>query len=52
MIYTSTNVSVGWDGKAKGGNDIAQQDVYTWKVELNDIFKKHHSYIGHITLLK
>lgn len=52
MIFTSNDVRKGWDGKAKNGSDFAQQDVYTWKVELDDIFKKHHSYIGHITLLK
>lgn len=52
MIFTSSDVRKGWDGKAKNGSDFAKQDVYTWKVELDDIFKKHHSYIGHITLLK
>ena len=52
LIYTSNDVRKGWDGKAKKGNEIAEQDVYTWKVELDDIFKNHHSYIGHITLLK
>jgi gliding motility-associated-like protein len=52
MIFTSSDVRKGWEGKAKNGSDMAQQDVYIWKVELDDVFKKHHSYIGHITLLK
>ena len=52
QIYSTNDVKKGWDGKAKNGTDMAQQDVYTWKVDLNDIFKNQHHYIGHVTLLK
>lgn len=52
LIYKSNDVYKGWDGRMKGGGDIVKQDVYVWKVELDDIFNKHHSYVGHITLLK
>lgn len=49
-----------WDGKVVGGgmdlnghsNDLAQEDVYVWKVELKDIFDKHHTYIGHVNIVK
>lgn len=52
LIYRTTDVNKGWDGRMKGSNDIVKQDVYVWKVELDDIFNKHHSYVGHVTLIK
>lgn len=57
MIYTTgksdnPESSRSWDGKANNGAEIAQQDVYVWKVELKDIFKKPHSYVGTVTLVK
>ena len=41
-----------WDGRANGGADIAQQDVYVWKVKLTDVFNRKHSYIGTVTIVK
>jgi gliding motility-associated-like protein len=57
MIYTTgkakdTESSVPWNGKANNGQELAQQEVYVWKVELKDIFNKPHSYIGTVTIVK
>lgn len=52
LIYRTNDVNKGWDGRMKGGGDVVQEDVYVWKVELEDVFNKHHSYIGHVTVLK
>ncbi len=49
-----------WDGKVvKGGvdmgggsNQLAQEDVYVWKVRLVDIFDKKHMYIGHVNVVR
>jgi len=49
-----------WDGiVVKGGLDmngnsgqLAQEDVYVWKVKLTDIFDKMHTYIGHVSIVK
>jgi hypothetical protein len=49
-----------WDGKVvKGGvdmgggsNQLAQEDVYVWKVRLTDIFDKKHMYIGHVNIVR
>jgi gliding motility-associated-like protein len=49
-----------WDSKVvKGGMDmngnsgeIAQEDVYVWKVKLTDVFDKQHNYIGHVSIIK
>ncbi len=41
-----------WDGRANGGADVAQQDVYVWKVKLTDVFDRQHNYIGTVTIVK
>lgn len=49
-----------WDGVVvQGGMDmsgnsrqLAQEDVYVWKVELTDVFKKQHKYVGHVSIVK
>ncbi|MCC7333282.1 MAG: gliding motility-associated C-terminal domain-containing protein [Flavobacteriales bacterium] len=51
-IFVSDNLYNGWDGKAKGGSEIAQQDVYVWKVKILDILNKKHDLIGKLTLIK
>jgi gliding motility-associated-like protein len=52
MVFTTTDLNEGWDGRVNNGTDIAQQDVFVWKVELKDIFGKKHQYIGTVTLVK
>ncbi|MBL7891103.1 MAG: gliding motility-associated C-terminal domain-containing protein, partial [Bacteroidia bacterium] len=52
LIYTTNNLNIGWDGRANEGKDVAQQDVYVWKVNIIDIFDREHHYIGHVTLVK
>lgn len=51
MIFNGKELSDKWDGKANGGNDLAQIDVYVWKVTLRDVFNKKHDYIGTVTLV-
>jgi gliding motility-associated-like protein len=52
LIFTSNDYQKGWDGRANGGSNIAQMDVYVWKVELIDNVKKDHHYIGSVSLVK
>lgn len=54
MIFHSDQIDPydAWDGRANNGSDIAQQDVYVWKVKLTDVFNKKHSYVGTVTLVK
>lgn len=52
MIFNTTDINEGWDGRANNGAEIAQQDVYVWKVKLKDIFGKYHDYIGTVTLAR
>jgi gliding motility-associated-like protein len=43
-----------WDGKVEqgGSRQVAQEDVYVWKVKITDIFDKDHTYLGHVSLVK
>ncbi len=50
LLYTTNDINKGWDGKVKGV--IAQEDTYVYKIEVTDIFKDPHSYIGAVTLIK
>lgn len=51
-IFHGTYLYDKWDGRANGGKDVAQQDVYVWKVRLTDVFDRRHAYIGTVTIVK
>ena len=51
LIFYGNELNDKWDGKANYGENIAQTDVYIWKVELIDVFNRKHHYIGKVTLL-
>jgi gliding motility-associated-like protein len=52
MIFHGDDLGDVWDGRANNGSDVAQQDVYVWKVKLTDVFGKKHNYLGTVTLVK
>ena len=52
FIFYADDIDKGWDGKANGGADVAQQDVYVWKVALKDVFNKKHNFIGTVTIVR
>jgi gliding motility-associated-like protein len=52
MIFFSDDKQKGWDGKANHGSEMAQIDVYVWKVKLRDTKGYMHNYIGHVTIVK
>jgi gliding motility-associated-like protein len=52
LIFFADDINKYWDGKANHGSDMAQQDVYVWKVKLTDVFDKKHNYIGTVTIVK
>lgn len=51
-IYETHNLEKGWDGRAKDGNEIAQQDVYVYNIMLKDYRGKLHTMQGKVTLIK
>ncbi len=52
LIFTSTDINTGWDGRAKGGSDIAQQDTYVYKILVIDFRGHSHRLTGGFSLLK
>ncbi len=52
LIFHGNELNDKWNGKANGGKDAAQIDVYVWKVELTDVFNKLHDYIGTVSIVK
>ncbi|MBA3971042.1 MAG: gliding motility-associated C-terminal domain-containing protein, partial [Bacteroidetes bacterium] len=52
MIFRSTSLNEGWDGKVEGKSDIALQDVYVYHIEIKDKKGERHRYIGHVTIVK
>ncbi|MBN8556831.1 MAG: gliding motility-associated C-terminal domain-containing protein, partial [Burkholderiales bacterium] len=51
LIFETDNIEKGWDGRANGGDDIAQDGVYVYKIEVRDFRNKYYDYMGHVTLL-
>ncbi len=49
-IFVSNSLSQGWDGKYK--DEVVQEDVYVYKVNLTDVFGKDHEYHGTVTLVR
>ncbi len=52
LIFHADDINKAWDGKANGGGDIAQQDVYVWKVFITDVNTDKHDYIGTVTIVR
>lgn len=52
LVFETNNLDSGWNGKVNNGAEIAQQDVYVYKVSFKDGLNKQHQFIGSVTLLK
>ncbi len=52
LLFTSENLSRGWNGSVKGTTTIAEEGVYVYKVTVMDLEGNKHYFIGHVTLLK
>ena len=52
MIFRTDDLKVGWDGRANFGDDIAQMDVYVYKVNAKDFKNVWHPFVGTVTLIK
>jgi gliding motility-associated-like protein len=52
MIFYTERFDKGWNGHANDGDEIAQQDVYVWKVVTKDLSGNDRTWVGHVTLIK
>jgi gliding motility-associated-like protein len=51
-IFTSDDPYEAWNGRKKGTGQIAQVDVYVYKIVLVDDLGEEHKYVGRISLVK
>lgn len=52
LIYETNDIGKPWDGRANGGADMAQTDVYVWKIDVRDINSGTHYLSGHVSLVR
>ena len=53
IIFKSTDVNQGWNGKINGEGKVCSLGVYVWKISVKEAgTKKPYKFIGNITLLR
>jgi len=53
LIFQSNDINVQWDGKAYNSGELAQQDVYVYKIIVTDYRgKKLEPFVGKVTLIR
>lgn len=52
LIWQANKLEDKWDGRANGGDQIAQQDVYVWLVRFVPINGNEQKRRGHVTLIR
>lgn len=50
LVFESKDINIGWDGYYK--NELAQADVYVYKIEVQFINGKRETKVGDLTLLR
>ncbi len=51
-VFHGIDINDKWNGKVFNNTELAQRDVYVWRVDLTDVIGEKHSYIGHVTLVR
>ncbi|MCA6361643.1 MAG: gliding motility-associated C-terminal domain-containing protein [Bacteroidetes bacterium] len=51
-IFATDKMEIGWDGTANKGAEVAQQDVYVYKIVATDFTGRVQKLTGHVSLLK
>ncbi|MDD3877619.1 MAG: PKD domain-containing protein [Bacteroidales bacterium] len=52
LIYETHDFNKPWNGRYWNVEEIDNQDVYVYRIVVNDFSGKQHEFIGHVTLLK
>lgn len=52
MVFQTTDLYKGWNGKVQGQPNVSQIDTYVWKIVCKDRSGNGHKYIGHVSLIK
>lgn len=52
-VFHTKEFTEAWDGTYQGrGHKICKEDVYTWLIQVTDVFGKSHELKGHVTLIR
>ncbi len=52
LIFSTNDLSKGWDGKRQNNTQISQQGVYVYKINLTDVLGEDHQFIGQVNLIR
>ncbi len=53
VIFVSRDINTGWDGTINGQSiEDSENGVFTYKINLNELNGKPHSFIGKIVVIK
>ena len=53
VIFKTTDITQGWNGKVNGTGKLCSLGVYVWKVSVKEKkTKKTHDFMGNITLIR
>ncbi|MBI3510036.1 MAG: gliding motility-associated C-terminal domain-containing protein [Bacteroidetes bacterium] len=52
LLFETTDINKGWDGKVQGHSDLCQEDTYVYKITATDTEGKQYRLIGGVSLIK
>ncbi|HTB32582.1 MAG TPA: gliding motility-associated C-terminal domain-containing protein [Bacteroidia bacterium] len=52
QLFHTTDINDGWDGSAKAGGAVQQEDSYVYLITIYDTKNQKHSYLGRVNLIK
>ncbi|MDQ3111890.1 MAG: PKD domain-containing protein [Bacteroidota bacterium] len=52
MIFYTTDLAKGWDGRVQGASEICQIDTYVWKIKAIDMLGNKHNIEGKVSIVK
>ncbi len=52
LIFETNDPSQGWNGRANGGKNIAQEDTYVWKLEYTNLMGAKKSLLGSVNIIR
>lgn len=52
LVLQSNEPAEGWNGRFKNSGEMAQQDVYVYKVRYTDNLGRKYELMGHVTLIR
>lgn len=51
LVYKTNDITMPWTGAKNNAGLVLPQGVYVWKINFQDLKKKHYERMGHVSLL-